>query len=88
MRGIARTLLYSCKKATEVIEKRQVVGISLIERARLSGHLYLCDSCSVYLVYSKKIDILLRKHLALQKRGNSESPTNDELRERLLKLFR
>lgn len=87
MKVVTRTLLYSCKQATELIEKKQVVSLSLIERARLNGHLSLCDSCSVYNTYSNKMNTILRSHFN-QTSGNGENTvTNETLKQRLLKLF-
>ncbi len=87
MRGIARTLLYSCKKATELIEKKQVTRLSLIERVRLNSHLSLCESCSVYGIYSAKMNIMLQSHLHSKQHNSAETLTNEALKERLLKLL-
>lgn len=87
MRGIARTLLYSCKKATELIEKKQITRLSLIERVRLNGHLSLCESCSIYSIYSVKMNIMLQSHLQSKQHNSAETHTNEALKERLLKLL-
>ena len=41
-------LMLSCQKATELVEKKQLVGLSLVERIKLLVHLRLCGSCMNY----------------------------------------
>ncbi len=40
--------MLSCKKATELVEKRIVVGLSTKERVQLKMHTSMCDACKSY----------------------------------------
>ncbi len=54
-------MLLSCRKATELIEKRQICGLSRMERWKLSVHLRLCRYCRNYEIQSEQIDAFLKK---------------------------
>lgn len=40
--------MLSCKKATELIEKRLVTRLSVIEKIQLKMHTAVCSQCSAY----------------------------------------
>lgn len=46
----------SCKMATELIEKRTVVALSLKERIQRWVHLSICDGCTSYKRQSQFLD--------------------------------
>lgn len=46
----------SCIKATEFIEKKEVVGLTFLERSQLLFHLSICNSCREYRKQSKLIE--------------------------------
>jgi hypothetical protein len=54
----------SCQKATELVEKQSLVGLSVIDRLKLSMHLKMCDACKSYKDHSHKIDALLKDQTA------------------------
>lgn len=58
---IMNTLINSCKKTTELIEKRTIVRLSLLEKLQLQMHTYMCNTCNSYLKRSKFLDIALGK---------------------------
>ncbi len=66
MKKIMNWLMFSCKKATELIEKQSLVGLSRNERLRLRLHTSLCDGCAAYQKQSLLIDRLLHRHFAKQ----------------------
>jgi hypothetical protein len=49
-------LLLSCKKATFLIEKRELSSLSFIERIQLKLHTSMCEACRIYEKQSKIID--------------------------------
>lgn len=57
----AKVFGFSCRKATELIEKRTILKLSAVERMQLFLHSCVCDGCRYYSKQSKLIDQLIRK---------------------------
>lgn len=51
-----RLLFYPCRKATELVEKRQVEPLRTTEALRLRAHLSMCRSCARYALESEALD--------------------------------
>lgn len=48
MQAIMNTLMLSCTKATELVEKKTVDGLSVSENMMLSMHTVMCSACRQY----------------------------------------
>lgn len=57
-------MLLSCERATELVEKSQVEGFSLLEKTRLSLHLKLCKLCKDYALQSEKLNAYIERFLS------------------------
>ena len=55
MKSLIHSIIYSCEKATLLIEKMQVQELSFQERIRLRFHLQSCAACSEYKIQSHLI---------------------------------
>lgn len=55
---------YSCKKASEMVEKRNLFGLSFIERIKLKMHLSVCNACKSYEKQSHLIDKVISEKQA------------------------
>lgn len=53
--------MLSCKKAAQLIDKKSIAHLSMIERWQLSFHLRMCEVCSAYEKQSKVIDSATQK---------------------------
>ncbi len=53
--------MYSCKVATEMVEKKNIVGLSFIESLKLKLHLSICKACKSYKKQSEFVDTFLQK---------------------------
>lgn len=51
--------MISCIKATELVEKNSLFGLSLIELMELRIHNYICKGCKLYEKQSLYIDKML-----------------------------
>ena len=51
--------MISCKKATELTEKKLILGLTTSDRLRLFVHLMICRSCRIYSAQSKRMDMFL-----------------------------
>lgn len=69
-------MMISCEKATELVDKRQAVGLSMTERIKLHFHTAMCDACRLYEEQSGKIDALLAKEFG--KAGAGANITDEE----------
>jgi hypothetical protein len=77
-------LMLSCKKATELMEKQSLVGLSKKERFRLRMHTTMCDGCTAYQKQSLLIDNLLHHHLGDTLPNVVPEVENRALRNRIL----
>jgi hypothetical protein len=86
MKKIMNWLMLSCKKATELIEKKLLIKLSFRENVQLKMHKSFCDACTTYEKQSKLIDKLLSKnvHKDSQEADNNEVVENEELKKRIL----
>ena len=62
MKSAIRFLLLSCKKATELIEKRSIFGVSAIQNIQLKLHTIICVTCKSYEKKSSIIDKTIQEH--------------------------
>jgi hypothetical protein len=76
--------MLSCKKATELMEKQSLMGLSAKEKFRLRMHTSMCDGCTAYQKQSLMIDNLLHHHIAGAPSEIVHEVENTELRERIL----
>jgi hypothetical protein len=83
MKGIMKTLFLSCKKATELIAKREIQALSVKERLQLKSHLRMCDACNVYEKYSRSIDILLKSKFDQHSKEKFVVIQNPQLKKRI-----
>ena len=56
-------ILYNCRKATFMIEKRMVKPLSFQENIELRLHLVTCGVCRLYIRQSRKIDLMVAQIL-------------------------
>lgn len=61
LKKLMNALILSCKKATELVEKKQVTGLSFFEGFRLSTHLLLCRACRSYEKQSLLLDKIFER---------------------------
>ncbi|KXX72205.1 hypothetical protein [Flammeovirga sp. SJP92] len=65
-------MLISCKKATELIEKKDIFGLTKKEKFSLDVHVFLCAKCKKYQRLSEELDHTLRHFF--------EAKTDEELK--------
>lgn len=76
--------MLSCKKATELIDKKTVFKLSVKEKVMLCLHTSMCDACTAYQKQSNMIDSLLAKHLHDPLNANEPIVENKELKEKII----
>ena len=75
-------MLDNCKKATFLIEKQQVEGITTKEESELEYHLTICEMCRVYKKQSSVITRFVKNIVGV---GKSELKLDDRFKEELQK---
>lgn len=77
-------LMLSCKRATELIEKKSILGLSWKEDVQLKMHTKMCDACSHYQKQSKEIDTLLEKYIHNEDESKMPQLENKQLKKNIL----
>ena len=72
MKRFMSLLILSCKKATALLGKREVLPLSFKEKIQLKLHIYVCKACNAYENQSVTMDHTLTK---LSNRQSSEKRT-------------
>ncbi|TWR24184.1 hypothetical protein FPZ42_16990 [Mucilaginibacter achroorhodeus] len=60
-------VIYNCRKATYLIDKRFIGGITFRETVELRIHLIGCKVCGIYMEQSKRINEMVRQLLKSEK---------------------
>ncbi len=79
--NLVRKMMISCRKATELIEKRSLFGLTVFEKVNLVLHTSMCDACTLYEKQSKTIDKMLHTKLGSEKDVAVEE--NQELKDKI-----
>ena len=75
-------IIWNCKQATFLIEKRQVGKITLQEKLELQWHLKGCDACTTFIKQSALINQFVKDLFQPEK---SESQLEEEFKKGLQK---
>ena len=79
--------MLSCRKATELMEKKLHFKLSPVEKIQLYLHTRMCDACNAYQKQNEAMDLALHKHLS--QAGKIETPSkvtlSDDFKKSLVK---
>ncbi|MFM7015289.1 MAG: response regulator [Bacteroidota bacterium] len=64
MSSLLHQIIYSCEKATALIEKKQLQELTFQENIRLRFHIRACSACTEYQKQSVVLNSVLKKHFA------------------------
>ena len=84
MKKMMNIIMLSCKKATELIEKRWVTKLSPIEKIQLKMHTAVCSQCATYEDQSAIIEKSLEK---INKKENVPMKLSTEKKEQILEAL-
>lgn len=77
-------LMLSCKKATELIDKKFVTKLSVKEKVMLRMHTSMCDACTAYQKQSKVLDELLHRHIHGSDETKVPQTENEDLKKKII----
>jgi hypothetical protein len=84
MNKVMNALILSCKKASELIDKKSIVRLSFKENIQLHMHTALCDGCKTYQKQSKVLDHFLEKKIKQKDETKVPQITNDKLKQQII----
>ncbi len=62
--NLMHALMFSCVKATELMELKELVPLSLTKKIQLKMHVAMCSGCRNYMKQTKLINELLNKNFS------------------------
>ena len=75
-------MVNSCKKTTELIDKKFLTSLSIKERIQLYFHKSMCKTCSSYEHQSKFIDSAVSK--LFQSKPKIDTKTSNERKQKII----
>jgi hypothetical protein len=86
MKNLMQVFMLSCRQASELVEKKLLMGLSLREKVQLKVHTSVCKICSQYEIQSTKIDNMFKKHFSANAFEGSldKSGPNDKLKAKII----
>jgi hypothetical protein len=81
--GKLKKIAYNCRRATLLIEKRQLERLSLQERAELAIHLAGCSVCRLYQQQSAAINALIKQLFEPDAQGGLDADFKRSLQRRI-----
>lgn len=62
--NLLHAMMFSCVKATELMELKELVPLSLIKKIQLKTHVAMCSGCRNYMKQTRLINELLNKNFS------------------------
>ena len=84
MNKLLKILMLSCKKASELIDKKSIVKLSVKESVMLKMHVSMCDACAAYQKQSVLLTNLLHKHINMTDENGVPHIQNESLKEKII----
>lgn len=75
MKKLMNILLLSCKRASELIDKKSLIKLSWKENMQLHVHTAMCDGCKAYEKQSILLDSIL--HHQIQAKNETQVPQHN-----------
>lgn len=86
MKNLMQVFMLSCRQASELVEKKLLVGLTLKEKIQLKVHTSVCKICTQYEIQSTKIDNLFKKHFSITafEENLNKSGSNNNLKTKII----
>jgi hypothetical protein len=85
MKKIMNYMFLSCRKATELIEKKLLIGLNSKEKVQLVFHTGMCDACKKYSHQSEELDRMIKNHVENYDPDPTEPAANNhKLKEKIV----
>jgi hypothetical protein len=84
MKKLMNRLMLSCRKASELIDKKSLIKLSWKENLQLNMHTAMCDGCKAYEKQSHLLDNILHKHIQFKDDSQVPQIENKELQDQII----
>ena len=84
MKKLMNYLMLTCQKASALIDKKNLLGLTRKEKVMLKMHTSVCKYCTAYQKQSEIIDLALKKHFHSINDGANVIIENKELKEKII----
>jgi len=84
MKKLMSYLMLSCKRASGLIDKKSIFGLTRREKVMLKMHTVLCDACNIYEKQSNVLDKALSIHFKKENESVIKVIENKELKEKVI----
>ena len=87
MKKLMTYLMLSCRKATELIEKKIGFSLNPMEKTQLFLHTSMCNACRTYEKQSKSLDQILYKYLGKEEKSHEHSvqkSASDDFKQKII----
>lgn len=88
MKKLMNLLMLSCRKATELVEKKQYFKLNPLEKIQLYFHTRMCDACHTYEKQSHQIDEIFKSHTNPDQLHHPSKPLADDLKKKIIETLR
>lgn len=75
--------MISCKKASELLDKKSVLKLSVREKIALKLHLIICEACKRYKKQTRFLDKMLQSHSQIADPDQVPQHTNERLKDKI-----
>ncbi len=75
MNRLMNKMMLSCKRATELMDKKAYVNLSSVENFQLFLHTRMCDACRLYKKQSRLLESILKKQAQEPDESNHATET-------------
>lgn len=77
--------MLSCKKSSELIEKKFFSKLTVIEKIQLMIHTRMCDACKSWEKQSENMDYSLKHHFHSKKNNTTETILSQDIKQSIIK---
>ncbi|MEZ4805691.1 MAG: hypothetical protein R2852_09470 [Bacteroidia bacterium] len=78
------TLMISCRKASELVEKNNFEPLSFSDKMKLKIHTHICKTCTAYGQQSQLLEQLLNEHFGEHSSKYVNQANNEELKTKII----
>lgn len=89
MKKLKNALLLSCKKVTQLIEKRKLFGnLSWVQQLQLKMHVSMCKACQNYMHQSDILDEAMDQHFQQHEKTSTHHSLSDDAKNEIMELLK
>ncbi|WP_430968102.1 hypothetical protein [Spongiimicrobium sp. 2-473A-2-J] len=88
VKTLMNIMFLSCKQVTELVEKKQLVGLSTIESMRFRLHVVMCAACKSYERQSLLIEQALKRMIQVSRSDKDAAQLHPDTKLKILEKIK